>query len=354
MESLQSGQVPDKFTTDLTSSKSSPPTSNNKKRHLPLWMLGVTGAEGAEKKESLKANRSKKSQKENGVCKEEIEVGKFEENEVRPRRTTTKIVKNLNLSRSRATKNEKQIDVEDSSVKIDGGTNVPKGRKPIGSVSRTRMTRPRARKKKGQQFENGHEEDPISEVDEDCLGQSRDTAVESGLDLTVEDLLIMAKQRVEAEQITEIQDTGANVKDGLRELEKPSKKVTSVFCNNEWRDLSYSWKSSEAAVSATQNTNKVLSNTNLGRDEISASMYQSQSNTAPVKLGNSDDIAQNMLDLLLGPALGYSQNEDKKSQDLLEEVDSVLHSNEPEKRMEEAPLFKKKSSLRDKVSMLLS
>lgn len=354
MESLQSGQIPDQFTTDLTSSKPSSPTSNNKKRHLPLWMLGITGAEKAEKKESIKANRSKKSQKENGVCNEGIEVEKCEGNRVRPRRTTAKTVKNSDSSRSRATKKEKHIDDEDNSVEKDGGKKVSRGRKPVKSVSRTRIARPRVRKKKGQQFENGHEEDPISEIDEDCLGQSGDMGVESGLDLTVEDLLIMAKQHVDAEQKTEIQDTGTNVKDGLQELEKSSKKAASIFCNNEWRDLSYSWKNSEVAVSATQNTSIGLSKNNSGRDGNSASMYQSQSNTAPSKLGNSDDIAQNMLDLLLGPALGYSQNEDKKSQDLLEEVGSVPHSNEPEKRTEEAPLFKKKSSLRDKVTMLLS
>jgi len=54
-------------------------------------MLGITGAEKAEKKESIKANRSKKSQKENGVCNEGIEVEKCEGNRVRPRSTTAKL-----------------------------------------------------------------------------------------------------------------------------------------------------------------------------------------------------------------------------------------------------------------------
>lgn len=355
MESLQSGQVPDQFMTDLTSSKSSAPTSNSKKRQLPPWMLGITGAEKSEKKESIKANRSKNSRKEIGVCNEGIEVEQREVNGVRPRIISEKTVTNSESSRSRARKTEKQIDAEDNSVKKHGGKRVPKGRKPVGSVSKIKVDRPRVRKKKGQRLDNGDEEDPISEVDEDCPGQSGDMGVESGLDLTVEDLLSMAKQHVEAEQLTEIQDTGANVKDGgLQETEKPSKKATSVFCNNEWRDLSYSQKSSKVADSATQNTSIAISNNNLGRYENSASMYQSQSNTAPNKLGDSDDIAHNMLDLLLGPTLGYSQIEDKKSQDLLEVVSSVSQSKELKKRTEEAPLFKKKSSLRDKVTMLLS
>ncbi|XP_057848030.2 uncharacterized protein LOC131057971 [Cryptomeria japonica] len=332
----------------------SPPQNghnNIKKRQLPQWMLGVTGVEAASKTETITGNRAKKSQlsaDENGSSN-----GRIQE-ERRPKRAADRPPKRAGSSSTKRTaKRGVGIESGGNSAAEDDAKRVSKERKQIGS----RKGAPRVRRKmKDPQFESDIQEDHISDIEDDIEDPSEGISIENGLDLSVEDLLSMAKQRVDAEEKEEAENHGTrtNMKAELQEQEKPPRKAASVFSNDEWKDLSYSTRCSEVASSTTENNTRGISDSNLTEKESLTLMMQCQKNTFSSPPGKPDDIAQNMLDLLLGPSLMCSQNEDKKPKLLLEELNSVTNVTEADHRTEEAPIFKKKSSLRDKVTMLLS
>eukprot|EP01018_Ginkgo_biloba_P022139 Gb_30633 [translate_table: standard] len=369
---------------------------NTKKRQLPLWMLGVTGAESAGKHESLKGKQSKKAQEfnkisgdANGVPNEGIPIVEIGNKTSCLKRVTGKTPKDATSRRSKSVKTGKQIEKRDNSSTKDDDNMAEKGRKKTGVVLRSRLSRkgePRTKQKK-QHCDSDDLEDSISDVGDYFQNKLEGNGVEDELDLTVEDLLSMAKKHpqsrfltsmpvasplppltdllklmraqcsshIEAEKNNEIQCGGAGLEVVLQEPKKTTKKATSIFSNNEWRDLSHSLPCSELESSATEITSIDLCTSNLGREQSSGLMSQSERSASPSKLRMSDDIAQNMLDLLLGPSLGHTQIEDNKSQLLLENITSVSDITEPEGRTkDEIPLLKKKSSLRDKVTMLLN
>eukprot|EP00252_Welwitschia_mirabilis_P012592 TRINITY_DN27769_c0_g1_i1.p1 TRINITY_DN27769_c0_g1~~TRINITY_DN27769_c0_g1_i1.p1 ORF type:complete len:325 (-),score=65.08 TRINITY_DN27769_c0_g1_i1:3-977(-) len=303
-------------------------SSPNLKRQLPPWMLGSTESEAAAltRKETDERKRSPKL--------------------------------SLKSGRGPQPKGKKKLAEHDDFDR----NKIPTRRRAKKPRSLPTSRKPRAR---GLRFDKDSETGGnglFLDAEDDIVEDSDDE--ENGLDLTVDDLITIAKQHVETHTTSSNnQDNESYQEDQLKIQKESSTKAASIFSNRQWKDLSDNSSVSENNYFGLAKPSKEKE---TGVTEISQSQNCSQFDDLP----SPRDVEEDMIDLLLGPSLGSLHNDSKISHNSSSQVNDFLQSHLTDglvfKGFEEVnkssnllsedacPLPKKKSSLRDKVTMLLN
>ncbi|KAL4186235.1 hypothetical protein AMTRI_Chr09g32840 [Amborella trichopoda] len=288
-----------------------------KKRKLPLWMLGVTAADKI---------RDTTRESEDLLPDKEIELEQASELIAKPaskrKRPDKKLVtreaddSDLEVGclvrckkRSRAQKSRKD-DTESDDLRGNGEKIKPekKSRKRSCTVKRTVREPVHSKNRSSEDFER--ERSGVAEG----LSSAGDNG--NGVELTMEDLISMAEEYVKADAEKE---------------NKPIVKNPSI-CNQK----------------------------NQKPAEKESFPYKSQMPLGPGS--GTDDTTDEMLGLFLGPLLPKPPDRDRDRERKLEEFEEELtmacyefsKKVNKETEREEEPLTKKKSSLKDKVSLFLN
>ncbi|XP_009596702.1 uncharacterized protein [Nicotiana tomentosiformis] len=163
---------------------------------------------------------------------------------------------------------------------------------------------------------------------EDLLSIAEEYAGDSDEDLTVEDLLSIAKEYVnENEQAASGKERSCPIEDAI------SMSIGSLSCTE-------------------------VENQSLRREERNSDCISIQTTIedAPPKLNMSENPTQDMLDVFLGPLLKKT-HEEKRVELVREDMMSLAHNlnkkNQSDPSEGQPVLVKKKSSLKDKVALLL-
>ncbi|KAL5554563.1 hypothetical protein UlMin_041964 [Ulmus minor] len=297
-------------------------------RRLPSWMLGKSSADQVGRSDKVEVNNK---QLEEGLvsqtsCSEKKNLLDVKEKQVDNLHVLAK-------SKTRRNRKSKQGDADFNSKNPktfpENKCNKP-GRK---------LRVPAARKKqKAKDFDvERSEESKIQSMSDDDV------------DLTVEDLMIIAEEYVRADEETR-QEQASN-----RKYEPESRLSTTASFRNETEGCNNVPFCTKTSAPHDDNASHHRTST---IDDASASYKISSSSTEVISTytGGTGNPAYDMLDLYLGPLL-KKHVEEKKTDFVFEDAtfsqDFGLQSQNNTIRETIVPSMKKKSSLKDKVAMFL-
>ncbi|XP_077220526.1 uncharacterized protein LOC143854432 [Tasmannia lanceolata] len=185
------------------------------------------------------------------------------------------------------------------------------------------------------------------EISEEIETPSPAEESEDGVELTMEDLMSMAKEYVKADKGNELQQ--ATTTKPTSKAQYPS---TSIFSRNQSRD----------SLKTTENIQGISPCTTRGPSSglpgtVRKDKESSAKEDITINANRTGDPATDMLNLFLGPLLKKPQSEERNFESITEDMAWACDLSKPIKNRvvveEEVPLSKKKSSLKDKVAMFL-
>ncbi|KAK1385348.1 hypothetical protein POM88_023083 [Heracleum sosnowskyi] len=377
----------------------------SKKRRLPSWMLGVSGADQVKKSRKEGSNDVDKIGKEENVlvCKAKKARARRAvkcDNEVGDR--CEDVEDNVVVKRQRVTRKKKDVrkDVVSASSDAEEVVMEEKSKRNVGRKAVQKSVIMRSEKRKSKGF--GSRED--IEVESKGLESSEDIEAaspnEDDEDLNMDDLISIANEFVKDEKKSKrnvgrkvVQKTVSRGKEkrkskgfeGSEDIECESKNVESSedieaaspnegdedltmddllnFANEFVKDEKDGGQQKKS--DAEQTVHKQCAPTAISRNEPAHSVIASEAvkrlpheETASChNVSSTGDPAQDMLDLLLGPLLTQPPKEEKKADIITDEmvIAHQLKKQNQKVHINDAaiPLAKKKTSLKDKVAMFL-
>ncbi|KAF6150666.1 hypothetical protein GIB67_020749 [Kingdonia uniflora] len=299
-----------------------------RKRRLPLWMLGVVKAD------QLRNSNDPKDEKDTALVETRVNRKRLKEKNVVCEKGFADGKLN-GLVKCGSRKWKKNVGVEDiddldGDVHDDvGGVSKKRVKKSFGVVDRT--VRGSARLQKGKEESSGvssrkgNGEEWMSEEEE----------------LTIDDLVSIAEEYVEADNEERRQTEATTEPEPQKQLPR-----SPAFYGTE-SEATQSSGSLQSYTTLKSSSNSTI--TKLWERETSGSQDIIRN---PVRTGDS---TQDMLDLFLGPLLVKPQTEKRKLGDVCETIPLNCEFREPSQsevlETNMPPVTKKKSSLRDKVAM---
>ncbi|MCL7049446.1 hypothetical protein MKW94_024678 [Papaver nudicaule] len=348
------------------------------KRQLPSWMLGVTKTEQTEKPSKRKNGKIPSLETQNVVPKvlkpRRIPLARNLEKEVD---SALKVGSNVLVkcrTRKRKTVSER-LDLDDEDDEVVGedkvvidddiGVRKTRSKKRVDEVGSEIQLSTTSKKRNRKATEMGDRDE--------CLVSS---PCEEDEELTVEDLMTIAQEYVKADEGNECQqlvaksseptelpvsfgfsrnDPGGSIEANQSKKDFMKERPTSTFNKNNRFEISRNdpggsieanQSSKNLTVSMKERPTSTFDKNNRESSEDGV-IISSQSRTG--------DSTQDMLDLFLGPLLKIPQNVEKKYESVKEDVNMACEFRKQKQSevlgAEVVPLTKKKSSLKDKVSL---
>ncbi|XP_068333718.1 uncharacterized protein [Pyrus communis] len=313
---------------------------NGSRRRLPHWMLGISSGVQVSKPGNVK---------ENG--KELLEGTQSHENETLEE--NPHVLVKCETKRRKRKSTEQDADFED-----DVPETVPE--KKRNGRGRRKVQEPAAPKRQktkdpgeGIQLQEKETLEENSHFLTKCETKRRKsksdeqevrTSTVDDVELTVEDLVIIAEEYIEADRIMKREELSNQERESDRRL------VERVCSGNVFEDSVDAQKGNQGSLIPDTTTSKP--NGSLTSTEMN------------LNSSGRDDPAQDMLDLFLGPLLKKTVEKETKEKDRKAQMltENMTFSQEFKRQSESsvireeippAPIVKKKSSLRDKVAMFL-